>query len=75
MQDEYGQTALHTTSAEGHIDIARYLVEKGANVNILSKVIYTVVCISVVKMVYICMVITVFESLIQVELWAIIKCT
>ena len=39
MQDEYGHTALHTASAEGQIDVARYLVEKGANVNILSKVI------------------------------------
>ena len=43
--------------------------------NILSKVNNTVVCISVLIMVHICMVITVFESLIQVELWAKIKST
>ena len=38
MQDEYGETALHTASNKGHIDVARYLLEKGATVNSLSKV-------------------------------------
>ena len=38
MQDEYGETALHTASSKGHIDVARYLLEKGATVNILNKV-------------------------------------
>ena len=38
MQDEHGETALHTASAHGHIDVARHLLEKGATVNSLTKV-------------------------------------
>ena len=38
MQDEYGETALHAASVKGHVDVARYLVEKGAVVNSLNKV-------------------------------------
>ena len=38
MQNEYGNTALHAASVKGHINIARFLVEKGATVNSLNKV-------------------------------------
>ena len=38
MQDENGETALHAASVKGHVDVARYLVEKGAIVNSLNKV-------------------------------------
>ena len=37
MTDGAGFTALHVASWNGYIDIARYLLDKGANPNILSK--------------------------------------
>ena len=39
MQDNNGHTALHIASAKGHINLVKYLVEKGASVNRLNKVI------------------------------------
>ena len=38
MQDEIGETALHTASRYGHVNVITALVEKGANVNCLTKV-------------------------------------
>ena len=38
MQDEYGETALHTASGEGHVNVITALVERGADVNCLTKV-------------------------------------
>ena len=37
MTDSAGFTALHVASWNGYIDIARYLLDKGANPNIVSK--------------------------------------
>ena len=38
MQTEYGETALHTASRFGHVNVITALVEKGADVNCLTKV-------------------------------------
>ncbi|MCG8624164.1 MAG: ankyrin repeat domain-containing protein [Proteobacteria bacterium] len=38
MQDELGETALHAASGEGHVSVITALVERGADVNCLTKV-------------------------------------
>ena len=38
MQDEYGETALHKASRFGHVNVITALVERGADVNCLTKV-------------------------------------
>ena len=38
MQDEYGETALFAACQEGHYDPAALLIDRGADVNYLSKV-------------------------------------
>ena len=38
MQNEYGETALHTASSHGHVNVITALVERGADVNSLTKV-------------------------------------
>ena len=38
MQDETGETALHAASYEGHVNVITALVERGADVNCLTKV-------------------------------------
>ena len=38
MQDEYGETALHTASICGHVNVITVLVKRGADVNSLTKV-------------------------------------
>ena len=48
MQDEYGETALHTASSKGHIDVARYLLEKRSDSE-HSKQGETVGCMSMAK--------------------------
>ena len=42
MQDEFGETALHGASGEGHVEVMTVLVQRGANVNSLNKV-----CVSI----------------------------
>ena len=42
MQDEIGETALHAASKEGHVEVMTVLIQRGANVNSLSKV-----CVSI----------------------------
>ena len=38
MQTEYRETALHTASRYGHVNVITVLVERGADVNSLTKV-------------------------------------
>ena len=38
MQNEFGETALHTASKFGHVNVITALVERGADVNCLTKV-------------------------------------
>ena len=38
MQDEIGETALHTASRNGHVNVITVLVQRGADVNSLTKV-------------------------------------
>ena len=38
MQDEYGETALHKASSYGHVNVITVLVDRGADVNSLTKV-------------------------------------
>ena len=38
MQNEYGETALHAASRFGHVNVISALVERGADVNCLTKV-------------------------------------
>ena len=38
MQDEFGETALHAASGEGHVEVMTIIVQRGANVNSLNKV-------------------------------------
>ena len=38
MQDEFGNTALHVASGEGHVEVMTVLIQRGANVNSLNKV-------------------------------------
>ena len=38
IQDEYGDTALHAASSEGHVEVMTILMQRGANVNSLNKV-------------------------------------
>ena len=38
MQDEFGDTALHAASSEGHVEVMTVLLQRGANVNSLNKV-------------------------------------
>ena len=38
MQDETGETALHTASSHSHVNVITTLVERGADVNCLTKV-------------------------------------
>ena len=38
MQDEIGETALHTASSRGHVNVITALVERGADINCLTKV-------------------------------------
>ena len=38
MQEVHGETALHTASRCGHVNVITVLVERGADVNSLSKV-------------------------------------
>ena len=35
---QIGWTALHLASSKGHLDIVKYLIEKGADINIKIKV-------------------------------------
>ena len=50
MQDEFGETALHAASIEGHVEVMTILVQRGANVNSLNKVcksiLYQHVCLN-----------------------------
>ena len=48
MQDEYGNTALHAASDEGHVEVMTILVQRGANVNSLNKVCKSLIstCVS-----------------------------
>ena len=38
LQDEYGETALHAASRNGHVNVMTVLVRRGAGVNSLTKV-------------------------------------
>ena len=38
MQHEIGETALHTASRHGHVNVMTVLVQRGADVNSLTKV-------------------------------------
>ena len=38
MQDDLGYTALGTVSQEGHVDVARLLIERGAAIDYQNKV-------------------------------------
>ena len=38
MQDDLGGTALVVASQEGHVDVARLLIERGAAINYRDKV-------------------------------------
>ena len=38
IQDEIGETALHTASRNGHVNVMTVLVQRGADVNSLTKV-------------------------------------
>ena len=38
MQDDFGLTALVVASHEGHVDVARLLIERGAAIDYQSKV-------------------------------------
>ena len=38
MQDEIGETALHAASGNGHVNVITVLVQRGADVNSLTKV-------------------------------------
>ena len=38
MQDEHGETALHAASNYGHVNVITVLVDRGADVNSLTKV-------------------------------------
>ena len=38
MQEEHGETALHAASRYGHVNVIMVLVERGADVNSLTKV-------------------------------------
>ena len=38
MQDEYSETALHTASKFGHVNVITVLVDRGADINSLTKV-------------------------------------
>ena len=38
MQDDFGGTALGITSQEGHVDVARLLIERGAAIDYQNKV-------------------------------------
>ena len=38
MQDEIGETALHAASRNGHVNVITVLVQRGADVNFLTKV-------------------------------------
>ena len=50
MQDEFGETALHGASGEGHVQIMTVLIQRGANVNSLSKV-----CVSIIFPQHVCL--------------------
>ena len=38
MQDECGETALHAASRNGHVNVITVLVQRGADINSLTKV-------------------------------------
>ena len=38
MQDEFGETPLHTASGKGHVNVITVLIERGAVVNYQNKV-------------------------------------
>ena len=38
MQHEIGETALHAASGHGHVNVMTVLVQRGADVNSLTKV-------------------------------------
>ena len=38
FQDEFGETGLHAASGEGHVEVIIVLLQRGADVHILSKV-------------------------------------
>ena len=38
MQNEYGETALHAASRNGHVNVITVLVQRGTDVNSLTKV-------------------------------------
>ena len=38
MQDVIGETAIHTSSNHGHVNVITVLVQRGADVNSLTKV-------------------------------------
>ena len=38
MQDDFGSTVLGIASQEGHVDVARLLIERGAPIDYQNKV-------------------------------------
>ena len=38
MNNQLGRTALHNASTEGHIEIVRLLLDRGANFDVTNKV-------------------------------------
>ena len=38
MQDKHGETALMTASADGHLETAKLLLQRGASINFQRKV-------------------------------------
>ncbi len=40
-QDENGYSCLHAAASYGHLDLLRYLVQRGGNVNIRVRTVLT----------------------------------
>ena len=49
LQDQAGWTALHWASYGGHLEVVKYLLEKGANVNFKDANNKTILCYQINK--------------------------